>query len=197
MRSLQALRDVSGYSRNAFFSSLAAGLVVAIGMMGGWLAYGAHERQVAQAQADASEMSLGFVCLSAERSGTPENGPYQGVVSLSLYGTDTPHNAVKLRLAGIHTAGNSVLDLSSVIPAGVGSGASQIEFTAEAIDPTVTACLTMPHPRLQTPYRVTQTYNTTRSHPGESLQQVEFTRATADKVAPDDGNPCSTGSSAN
>lgn len=178
------------YSQSVFISSLAAGAVVALASGIALATYVMHERNVAQARTDASETSLGFISLSLEKPSDSASAAFHGVVSLFLYGADTPHSAVTLRLAGVHKANASLLDLSSAIPGGVGNGASQIEFTADSLDKTITACLSMPHPRLQVAYRVTQTFLTSTVESGDGQVRVQLSPAAHDVVERDDGRPC-------
>lgn len=139
---------------------------------------------------DRLELSLGFVSVRAERPAAASDTIIHGFASLYLYGNDTVHSAVRLRIAGLGPSPASVLDLSPEIPAGVGSGGLLIEFTAKAVAPVIAICLTMPHPRLHTLYRVTETYRVSPENGGDGSVQYLFNRIAQDRVMRDAGEPC-------
>lgn len=178
------------YSRSAFRSTLAAGLIVATLTCGALAIYVSKKERAAQAQTDASEISLGFVSLSAESGSVQRAAPFNGEATVFLYGADTVHSDVKLRLTGTHVAQQSVLDLSASIPEGVGGGASQLEFSADSFDQLVYSCLSLPHPRLHVVYRVTQMFRVTVRTQPDGTRRADFNKAAADVVAPEDGRPC-------
>jgi hypothetical protein len=138
---------------------------------------------------DTSEVPLAVISLTVEEVPGSEGRSFTGVASINLNAGDTPHSAMKLYLAGVNR-GSSLLDLSSAIPAGSGTGATQVPFVAERIDGPVEACLILPHPRLHVPYRVTQIYNTLVNHSPDGVAHIDITRAAPPTVAPDGGKAC-------
>ena len=139
---------------------------------------------------DTSEVPLAVISLAVEEEPGSEGRSFTGVASIDLNAEDTPHSAMKLYLAGITNHGSSILDLSSAIPAGSGTGAMQVPFVAERVDGAVEACLILPHPRLHVPYRVTQIYNTLVNHSPDGVAHIDITRAAPPTVAPDGGKAC-------
>jgi hypothetical protein len=139
---------------------------------------------------DTSEVPLAVISLTVEEVPGSDGRSFTGVASIELNAGDTPRSDMKLYLAGVTNHGSTLLDLSSAIPAGSGTGTTQVPFVADRIDGAVEACLILPHPSLHVPYRVTQIYNTLVNHGPDGVAHIDFTRAAPPMVAPDGGKAC-------
>ncbi len=178
------------YSRKGLLSGVAAGLVSALAVVGLTWAISTHQRHVEMATSDAAVTSLGYVSLSAERPNSAPESDFKVLANVFLYGADTDHGSVRIYLTGVGSGSAPSIDLSSRLPPGVGAGASQIEFDAAQIEPTAIVCMSMPHPRLHIPYRVTQRYSTAATTDADGIRRVAFFRAAPDRVAPDNQSGC-------
>jgi len=139
---------------------------------------------------DTSEVPLAVISLAVEELPGSDGRSFTGVASIELNAGDTPRSDMKLYLAGVTNHGTTLLDLSSAIPPGSGTGVAQVPFVAERIDGAVEACLILPHPRLHVPYRVTQIYNTLVNHSSDGVAHIDITRAAPPTVAPDGVKAC-------
>jgi hypothetical protein len=177
-------------TRYGFVSILAVGVLAALLIGAMVIGFFADKMGREQAETDLSELSLGFVSLQAGESKDSGPNAVNGTATLYLYGNDTPHNAIRLQIAGVGGRRSQLLDLSGAIPPGIGAGALQIPFSAETLSSQVVVCLTLPHPRRKVLYRVRQLFRVTAVSNVDGDRTLEFARNASPNVTPDHGAPC-------
>ena len=181
------------FRSSVFWPALAAAALVAVATaaaVGGVLH---HENQAAQARIDQSTLSLGFVKMDLRRSGTSDGqraAPVRGSAAVYLYGADTPYSKVNLKIDGLRQGAQEPLDLSSRLNQDQVGGAQVVEFDADLVKDRLTVCLSLPHPRLGTVYRVTEAFAAKAAGAAGDASEVRLVRTAPDAAAPDSAARC-------
>ena len=170
-----------------FSASLLAGVVLIGGV---WWVYH-HERRAQQAALDQQPEALGYIALTSAETGSadaPRRLRLNG--SVVVFAPTTSYADVRARLnTGAEGTPPRIVDVSAHLDNRQVGGGQMFSFETDAIGDLVIACLSMPHPRLPGPYRVTDVYAATPQPTGNGIRIV-FARSAASKVTREDGAPC-------
>ncbi len=140
---------------------------------------------------DNSYLSLGYVSLAPDlvsKSRVDNRGRI--TIGVFPYNQNAKYADIKLIIRGMHIDGSPDGNVSTLFDRDVVGAPESITVDIARPFGQIVSCLTIPHPRLRQPYRVTQTFKARYGEGDSKDQLLEFYSIGPELVSIDKGEPC-------